>query len=162
MNSRIQFGKDIHKELTDIASWEAVKGMMAEKRAANPGKPQMELFGYMEMGSAMAAISADDNLKKFARMAETKPEYVSAMKKKAMNGELGNSMKVKVDPVNLKSEFSMNVKYNAKREKKDERIREIVSETTAKKAREQRDKEREAAQKAQQKQAPKGSSRGRK
>lgn len=164
LRSRIHFERNVGESLTNIATWESIKNTMAEKRAANPGKPQMELFGIMEMGAVRPLLVSNGKFQNFITTASQKPEYVQMLAKKAVTGELGQSMHIKTDIKNLKAEFGIEVKYDAKREKKDERIREIVSETAAKRAREQRDKEREAAQKAQQKekQAPKGPSRGRK
>ena len=122
----------------------------------------MELFGIMEIGAVRALISTNTQYNNFVNMAKQKPEYAQMLAKKAVTGELGQSMRIKTDSKLLKAEFGIEVKYDEKRAKKDERLREVVSETTAKKAREQRDKEREEARKAQQKQAPKGPSRGRK
>ncbi len=162
LKSRIHFEKNISGSMSNIAAWEGMKNVMAEKRLANLGKPQMELFGIMEIGAVRALISTNTQYNNFVNMAKQKPEYAQMLAKKAVTGELGQSMRIKTDSKLLKAEFGIEVKYDEKRAKKDERLREVVSETTAKKAREQRDKEREEARKAQQKQAPKGPSRGRK
>ncbi len=166
LHARLNFGKGkIEDNILNIATWEAAKGTMAEKRAANPGKPQMELFEAMEIAPAHPLLAANQDLKEFSDMAAGKPEYRSALAKKAMSGELGRSMKARVDCKNSSSGFAIDVKYNEKKEKKGEKLREVVNENLAKDARKERDKERKAAQKAQQKQAPvrqsKGPSKGR-
>ncbi len=169
LQSRVHFGTNVHGDMMNIACFEAMKNIMAEKRAANPGKPQMELFGIMEMGCMSAVIANNESFNNFSNTAATKPEYIQVLANKALTGELGRSMKVSVDAAKLTAEFGIDVKYNQKREKKDERIREIVGENAAKDARKQRDKEREALQKAKEaqskkkaapKQAPKSPARG--
>lgn len=162
LESRIHFERNIGESMSNIATWEGMKNVMAEKRSANLGKPQMELFGIMEMASVRHLVVSNAQFQNFLDMAEQKPEYTQMLAKKAITGELGQSMRIKTDSKQMKAEFGIEVKNDAKRTKKDERLREVVSKTTAKKAREQRDKEREAAWNALQKQAPKGPSRGRK
>ncbi|MCI8529624.1 MAG: DUF1682 domain-containing protein [Lachnospiraceae bacterium] len=165
LRARVNLGKGFSTGMIDIATWEAVKDRMAEKRSANPEKPQLELFNLYEIAATRAIVSSNTELNNFCQMAKAKPEYKSALARKAISGELGKAIKmeVSIDEKNSKGEskFSLDVKYNQKKEQKREKLREIVNENLAKEARKERDKEREAAQNAEQKKAPsKQSSKG--
>lgn len=170
LRSRVNFGQgnNIGTAMINIAAWESLKDRMAEKRAANPGKPQLGLFDIYEMGVVRAAVASNADLKEFCQKAEAKPEYRAILAKKALSGELGKSIKmeVSIDEKNQKFEtkFSINVKHNQKKEQKREKLREVVNANLAENAKKERAKEREAAQPAEQKKAPskqpKGHSRG--
>jgi len=165
LTRRIHFGEvGAVEALQSMTAWEALRGMAAERRAADPEKSPLELIDPMERGKVAYAITSCPQIREFRKKAEEKmkekPEYAAALTKKVVSGEFSRAMRVKVDvssadPRNFKAELYMNAKQNEKKEKKAERLREVVNENLAKDARKQRDKEREAAQKEVQKAAPK-------
>ncbi len=167
LSARVNFGKEesISNNMHDLAVWESVKNSMAEKRAANPGKPQLGLCNLYEMAMTSIVVARVTGLEEFCKKAGEKPGYRAALAKKAISGELGKAIKmeVSIDEKNKKfgATFSIDVKHNQKKEQKREKLQEVVNENLAEKAKKERAKEREAAQ---QKQAPskpsKGHSRG--